>query len=121
MAAVVIDGTFLKKSTVQRTAGIVIHGTIRFFSGQSGCYPAHNSQKSAFLRRVLPWVVSLRTVCPAGAGVVIDGTIQGFFSTGCYSAHISPRQDFSIRSVGMVRTCLTFPVFAPGVVILDTF
>lgn len=81
LAAVVIDGTFLKKSTVQRTAGIVIHGTIRFFSGQSGCYPAHNSQKSVFLRRVLPWVVSLRTVCPAGAGVVIDGTIQGFFST----------------------------------------
>ena len=81
LAAVVIDGTFLKKSTVQRTAGIVIHGTIRFFSGQSGCYPAHNLQKSVFLRRVLLWVVSLRTVCPAGAGVVIDGTIQGFFST----------------------------------------
>lgn len=92
-----------------------------FFPGQSGCYPAHNSQKSVFLRRVLPWVVSLRTVCPAGAGVVIDGTIQGFFSTGCYSAHISLRQDFSIRPVGMLRTVLTFPFFAPGVVILDTF
>lgn len=50
------------------------------FPGQSGCYPAHNSQKSVFLRRVLLWVVSLRTVCPAGAGVVIDGTIQGFFA-----------------------------------------
>ena len=48
LAAVVIDGTFLKKSTVQRTADIVIHGTIRFFWGQSGCYPAHNSQKSVF-------------------------------------------------------------------------
>lgn len=48
LAAVVIDGTFLKKSTVQRAAGIVIHGTIRFFWGQSGCYPAHNSQKSVF-------------------------------------------------------------------------
>lgn len=92
-----------------------------FFPGQSGCYPAHNSQKSVFLRRVLPWVVSLRTVFPAGAGVVIDGTIQGFFSTGCYSAHISPRQDFSILPVGMLRTFLTFPFFAPGVVILDTF
>ena len=34
-AAVVIDGTFLKKSTVQRTAGIVIHGTIRFFRGRA--------------------------------------------------------------------------------------
>lgn len=86
---------------------------ISLFPGQSGCYPAHNSQKSVFLRRVLPWVVSLRTVCPAGAGVVIDGTIQGFFSTGCYSAHISPRQDFSIRPVGMLRTFLTFPFFAP--------
>lgn len=48
LAAVVIGGTFLKKSTVQRTADIVIHGTIRFFWGQSGCYPAHNSQKSVF-------------------------------------------------------------------------
>lgn len=38
LAAVVIDGTFPKKSTVQRTAGIVIHGTIRknpFFCGAS--------------------------------------------------------------------------------------
>lgn len=35
LAAVVIDGTFLKKSTVQRTAGIVIHSTIRFFRGRA--------------------------------------------------------------------------------------
>lgn len=91
------------------------------FPGRNGCYPAHNSQKSCFLRCLLPWVVSLRTVCPAGAGVVIDGTIQGFFCAGCYSAHNSPRQDFSIRPVGMLRTFLTFPFFAPGVVILDTF
>lgn len=35
LSAVVIDGTFLKKSTVQRTAGIVIHGTIRFFRGRA--------------------------------------------------------------------------------------
>lgn len=35
LAAVVIDSTFLKKSTVQRTAGIVIHGTIRFFRGRA--------------------------------------------------------------------------------------
>ena len=121
LAAVVIDGTFLKK--IHRTAHSRYcysrHNS--FFPGQSGCYPAHNSQKSGFFRRVLPWVVSLRTVCPAGAGVVIDGTIQGFFCTGCYSAHISPRQDFSIRPVGMLRTFLTFPFFAPGVVILDTF
>lgn len=35
LAAIVIDGTFLTKSTVQRTAGIVIHGTIRFFRGRA--------------------------------------------------------------------------------------
>lgn len=121
LAAVVIDGTFLKKSTVQRTAGIVIHGTIRFSQGRVVVIRRTFRKNPFFLRRVLPWVVSLRTVCPAGAGVVIDGTIQGFFSTGCYSAHISPRQDFSIRPVGMLRTFLTFPFFAPGVVILDTF
>lgn len=121
LAAVVIDGTFLKKSTVQRTADIVIHGTIRFFGGRAVVIRRTIRKNPFFLRRVPPWVVSLRTVCPAGAGVVIDGTIQGFFSTGCYSAHISPRQDFSIRPVGMLRTFLTFPFFAPGVVILDTF
>lgn len=121
LAAVVIDGTFLKKSTVQRTAGIVIYGTIRFFRGRAVVIRRTIRKNPFFLRRVPPWVVSLRTVCPAGAGVVIDGTIQGFFCTGCYSAHISPRQDFSIRPVGMLRTFLTFPFFAPGVVILDTF
>lgn len=121
LAAVVIGGTFLKKSTVQRTAGIVIYGTIRFFRGRAVVIRRTIRKNPFFLRRVLLWVVSLRTVCPAGAGVVIDGTIQGFFSTGCYSAHISPRQDFSIRPVGMLRTFLTFPFFAPGVVILDTF
>ena len=121
LAAVVIDGTFLKKINRTAHSRYCYSRHNSFFPGQSGCYPAHNSQKSVILRRVLPWVVSLRTVCPAGAGVVIDGTIQGFFSTGCYSAHISPRQDFSIRPVGMLRTFLTFPFFAPGVVILDTF
>ena len=121
LAAVVIDGTFLKKSTVQRTAGIVIHGTVRFFRGRAVVIRRTIRKNPFFLRRVLPWVVSLRTVCPAGAGVVIDGTIQGFFCTGCYSSHIFPRQDFSIRPVGMLRTFLTFPFFAPGVVILDTF
>lgn len=110
LAAVVIDGTFLKNPPY--SAQPVLLFTAQFvFLGQSGCYPAHNSRKSVFLRRVLPWVVSLRTVCPAGVGVVIDGTIQGFFCTGCYSAHISPRQDFSIRPVGMLRTFLTFPFF----------
>ena len=81
LAAVVIDGTFLKKSTVQRTAGIVIHGTIRFFRGRAVVIRRTIRKNPFFLRRVLPWVVSLRTVCPAEAGVVIDGTIQGFFST----------------------------------------
>ena len=120
-AAVVIDGTVLKNPpySVQPvllfTAQFVFSGAERLLSG------AQFAKIRFFLRRVLPWVVSLRTVCPAGAWVVIDGTIQGFFSTGCYSAHISPRQDFSIRPVGVLRTFLTFPFFAPGVVILDTF
>lgn len=80
MAAVVIDGTFLKKSTVQRTAGIVIHGTIRFFRGRAVVIRRTIRKNPLFLQRALPWVVSLRTVCPAGAVVVIDGTIQGFFA-----------------------------------------
>ena len=92
-----------------------------FFRGRAVVIRRTIRKNPFFLRRVLPWVVSLRTVCPAGAGVVIDGTIQGFFCTGCYSSHIFSRQGFSIRPVGMLRTFLTFPFFAPGVVILDTF
>ena len=120
LAAVVIDGTVLKN--LPYSAQPVLLFTAQFvFSGAERLLSGAQFAKIRFLRRVLPWVVSLRTVCPAGAGVVIDGTIQGFFSTGCYSAHISPRQDFFIRPVGMLRTFLTFPFFAPGVVILDTF
>lgn len=55
------------------TAQFVFFGAERLLSGAQFA-------KIRFLRRVLPWVVSLRTVCPAGAGVVIDGTIQGFFA-----------------------------------------
>lgn len=120
LAAVVIDGTFLKNPPY--SAQPVLLFTAQFvFSGAEWLLSGAQFAKIRFLRRVLPWVVSLRTVCPAGAGVVIDGTIHGFFSTGCYSAHISPRQNFSIRPVGVLRTFLTFPFFAPGVVILDTF
>lgn len=120
LAAVVIDGTFMKNPPY--SAQPVLLFTAQFvFSGAEWLLSGAQFAKIRFLRRVLPWVVSLRTVCPAGAGVVIDGTIHGFFSTGCYSAHISPRQDFSIRSVGMLRTFLTFPFSAPGVVIFDTF
>ena len=97
------------------TAQFVFSGAERLLSG------AQFAKIRFFLRRVLPWVVSLRTVCPAGAGVVIDGTIQGFFSTGCYSAHISPRQDFSIRPVGMLRTFLTFPFSRPGLLYSTLF
>lgn len=120
-AAVVIDGTVLKNPpySVQPvllfTAQFVFSGAERLLSG------AQFAKIRFFLRRVLPWVVSLRTVCPAGAGVVIDGTIQGFFSTGCYSAHISPRQDFSIRPVGMLRTFLTFPFSRPGLLYSTLF
>lgn len=120
-AAVVIDGTFLKNPpysvhpVLLFTAQFVFSGAERLLSG------AQFAKIRFFLRRVLPWVVSLRTVCPAGAGVVIDGTIQGFFSTGCYSAHISPRQDFSIRPVGMLRTFLTFPFSRPGLLYSTLF
>ena len=120
-AAVVIDGTFLKNTpysvhpVLLFTAQFVFSGAERLLSG------AQFAKIRFFLRRVLPWVVSLRTVCPAGAGVVIDGTIQGFFSTGCYSAHISPRQDFSIRPVGMLRTFLTFPFSRPGLLYSTLF
>lgn len=120
-AAVVIDGTVLKNPpySVQPvllfTAQFVFSGAERLLSG------AQFAKIRFFLRRVLPWVVSLRTVCPAGAWVVIDGTIQGFFSTGCYSAHISPRQDFSIRPVGMLRTFLTFPFSRPGLLYSTLF
>lgn len=120
LAAVVIDGTFLKNPPY--SAQPVLLFTAQFvFSGAEWLLSGAQFAKILFLRCLLPWVVSLRTVCPAGAGVVIDGTIQGFFCAGCYSAHNSPRQDFSIRSVGMLRTFLTFPFFSPGVVILDTF
>lgn len=70
LAAVVIDGTFLKKSTVQRAAGIVIHGTIRFFRGRVVVIRRTIRKNPFFLRRVPPWVVSLRTVCPAGPGLL---------------------------------------------------
>lgn len=113
LTAVVIDGTFMKNPPY--SAQPVLLFTAQFvFSGAEWLLSGAQFAKIRFLRRVLPWVVSLRTVCPAGAGVVIDGTIQGFFSTGCYSAHISPRQDFSIRPVGRLRTFLTFLFFAPG-------
>lgn len=121
LAAVVIDGTFLKKSTVQRTAGIVIHGTIRFFRGRAVVIRRTIRKNPFFCGASCRGLLVCAQFALQGAGVVIDGTIQEFFSTGCYSAHISPRQDFPIRPVGMLRTFLTFPFFAPGVVILDTF
>lgn len=108
LAAVVIDGTFLKKSTVQRTAGIVIHGTIRFFRGRAVVIRRTIRKNPFFLRRVLPWVVSLRTVCPAGAGVVIDGTIHGF------SARVVIQRTFPrgrIFSSALLECCAHFSLF----------
>lgn len=78
LAAVVIDGTFPKKSTVQRTAGIVIYGTIRFFRGRAVVIRRTIRKNPFFLRRVLPWVVSLRTVCPAGAGLLSTAQYKDF-------------------------------------------
>lgn len=113
LAAVVIDGTFPKKSTVQRTAGIVIHGTIRFFRGRAVVIRRTIRKNPFFCGASCRGLLVCAQFALQG-GVVIDGTIQGSFSTGCYLAHISPRQDFSIRPVGVLRTFLTFPFFVPG-------
>lgn len=115
LTAVVIDGTFLKKSTVQRTAGIVIHGTIRFFRGRAVVIRRTFRKNPFFLRRVLPWVVSLRTVCPAGGRgcyrrhntrIFLHGLLfsahfpaAGFFHPPCWNAaHISHFSFFRARS-----------------------
>lgn len=120
LAAVVIDGTFLKNPPY--SAQPVLLFTAQFvFSGAERLLSGAQFAKILFLRCLLPWVVSLRTVCPAGAGVVIDGTIQGFFCTGCYSAHNSPRQGFFHPPCWNAAHISHFSFFVPGVVILDTF
>ena len=108
LAAVVIDGTFLKK--IHRTAHSRYcysrHNS--FFPGQSGCYPAHNSQKSVFLRRVLPWVVSLRTVCPAGPGLLPTAQYKDF------SARVVIQRTFPrgrIFPSALLERCAHFSLF----------
>lgn len=48
LAAVVIDGTFLKKIHRTSHSRYCYSRHNSFFPGQSGCYPTHNSQKSVF-------------------------------------------------------------------------
>ena len=126
LAAVVIDGTFLKKSTVQRTAGIVIHGTIRFFRGRA--------------------VVIRRTIRknPFFCGVSCRGLLfsahfpaAGFFHPPCWNAaHISHFSFFRARGcytrhflkIPQNFLCRHFPAkklfyrcYAPHIVVFYTF
>lgn len=115
LAAVVIDGTFLKKSTVQRTAGIVIHGTIRFFRGRAVVI-RRTIRKNPFFcgascRGLLvcaqfalqePGLLSTAQYKDFSARVVIQRTFPaaGFFHPPCWNAaHISHFSFFSRRGL----------------------
>lgn len=107
LAAVVIDGTFMKNPPY--SAQPVLLFTAQFvFSGAEWLLSGAQFAKIRFLRRVLPWVVSLRTVCPAGAGVVIDGTIHGF------SARVVIQRTFPrgrIFPSALLECCAHFSLF----------
>lgn len=113
LAAVVIDGTFLKKSTVQRTAGIVIHGTIRFFRGRVVVIRRTIRKNPVFFGASCRGLLVCAQFALQGRGCYRRHNTR-IFQHGCYSAHIFLRQDFSIRPVGRLRTFLTFPFFVPG-------
>ena len=121
LAAVVIDGTFLKKSTVQRTAGIVIHGTIRFFRG-----------RAVVIRRTIRKNPFFCGASCRGLLVCAQFALQGpgLLSTAQYkdfSARVVIQRTFPrgrIFSSALLECCAHFSLFlffAPGVVILDTF
>lgn len=121
LAAVVIDGTFLKKSTVQRTAGIVIHGTIRFFRG-----------RAVVIRRTIRKNPFFCGASCRGLLVCAQFALQepGLLSTAQYkdfSARVVIQRTFPrgrIFPSALLECCAHFSLFlffAPGVVILDTF
>ena len=121
LAAVVIDGTFLKKSTVQRTAGIVIHGTIRFFRG-----------RAVVIRRTIRKNPFFCGASCRGLLVCAQFALQepGLLSTAQYkdfSARVVIQRTFlrgRIFPSALLECCAHFSLFlffAPGVVILDTF
>ena len=121
LAAVVIDGTFLKKSTVQRTAGIVIHGTIRFFQG-----------RAVVIRRTIRKNPFFCGASCRGLLVCAQFALQGpgLLSTAQYkdfSARVVIQRTFPrgrIFPSALLECCAHFSLFlffAPGVVILGTF
>lgn len=121
LAAVVIDGTFLKKSTVQRTAGIVIHGTIRFFRG-----------RAVVIRRTIRKNPFFCGASCRGLLVCAQFALQGpgLLSTAQYkdfSARVVIQRTFPhgrIFPSALLECCAHFSLFLfsrPGVVILDTF
>lgn len=121
LAAVVIDGTFLKKSAVQRTAGIVIHGTIRFFRG-----------RAVVIRRTIRKNPFFCGASCRGLLVCAQFALQGpgLLSTAQYkdfSARVVIQRTFPrgrIFPSALLECCAHFSLFlffAPGVVILDTF
>ena len=102
LAAVVIDGTFLKKSTVQRTAGIVIHGTIRFFRG-----------RAVVIRRTIRFF--------RGRAVVIRRTIRKnpfFCGVSCRGLLVCAQ--FALQGPGLLSTA-QYKDFSARVVIQRTF
>jgi hypothetical protein len=121
LAAVVIDGTFLKKSTVQRTAGIVIHGTFRFFRG-----------RAVVIRRTIRKNPFFCGASCRGLLVCAQFALQGpgLLSTAQYkdfSARVVIQRTFlrgRIFPSALLECCAHFSLFLfsrPGVVILDTF
>lgn len=126
LAAVVIDGTFLKKFTVQRTAGIVIHSTIRFFRG-----------RAVVIRRTIRKNPFFCGASCRGLLVCAHFPAAGFFHPPCWNAaHISHFSFFRARGcytrhflkIPQNFLCRHFPAkklfyrcYAPHIVAFYTF
>ena len=121
LAAVVIDGTFLKKSTVQRTAGIVIHGTIRFFRGRAVVIRRTIRKNPFFCGASCRELLVCAQFALQGPGLLSTAQYKDF------SARVVIQRTFPrgrIFPSALLERCAHFSLFlffAPGVVILDTF
>ena len=121
LAAVVIDGTFLKKSTVQRTAGIVNHGTIRFFRGRAVVIRRTIRKNPFFCGASCRGLLVCAQFALQGPGLLSTAQNKDF------SARVVIQRTFSrgrIFPSALLECCAHFSLFlffAPGVVILDTF
>ena len=87
LAAVVIDGTFLKKSTVQRTAGIVIHGTIRFFRGRAVVIRRTIRKNSFFCGASCRGLLVCAQFALQGPGLLSTAQYKDFLHGLLFSAH----------------------------------